>query len=69
MGTTIIVGLVAVLVGGAGSYFYGISCFKCKSRNLLKEAEVQSEIIKEKEGHSGQGKVHPTQGRSRFVHQ
>src|SRR5665647_235627 len=48
MVTTIIVGLVAVLAGGAGSYFLWDVVLQNKSRNLLKEAEVQSEIIKEK---------------------
>jgi len=48
MVTTIIVGLVAVLAGGAGSYFLWDVILQSKSRNLLKEAEVQSEIIKEK---------------------
>ncbi|MCX6221509.1 MAG: ribonuclease Y [Bacteroidia bacterium] len=48
MVTTIIVGLVAVLAGGAGSYFLWDIVLQTKSRNLLKEAEVQSEIIKEK---------------------
>jgi ribonuclease Y len=48
MGTTIIVGLVAILAGGAGSYFLWDILLQSKSRTLLKEAEVQSEIIKEK---------------------
>jgi ribonuclease Y len=48
MVTTIIVGLVAILAGGAGSYFLWEVMLQSKSRNLLKEAEVQSEIIKEK---------------------
>ena len=48
MVTTIIVGLVAILAGGAGSYFLWDIFLQTKRRNLLKEAEVQSEIIKEK---------------------
>ena len=43
-----IVGLVAVLVGGTASYFLWDVVLQNKCRNLLKEAEVQSEIIKEK---------------------
>jgi len=48
MVTTMIVGLVAVLVGGTASYFLWDVVLQNKCRNLLKEAEVQSEIIKEK---------------------
>ena len=48
MVTTMIVGLVAVLVGGTASYFLWDVILQNKCRNLLKEAEVQSEIIKEK---------------------
>ena len=48
MVTTMIVGLVAVLVGGTASYFIWDVILQNKCRNLLKEAEVQSEIIKEK---------------------
>ena len=43
-----IVGLVAVLVGGTASYFLWDVILQNKCQNLLKEAEVQSEIIKEK---------------------
>ncbi len=48
MVTTMIVGLVAVLVGGTASYFIWDVILQNKCRNLLKEAEVQSELIKEK---------------------
>ncbi len=48
MVTTLIVGLVAILAGGAGSYFLWDFLLHAKSSNLIKEAEVQSEIIKEK---------------------
>jgi len=48
MGTTIIVGLVAILAGGAGSYFLWNFLLMNKSQNLIREAETQSEIIKEK---------------------
>ena len=48
MNITIIVGLVAILAGGVGSYFLWDVVLHNKSRNLLKEAEIQSEIIKEK---------------------
>ena len=48
MDTTLIVGLVAILAGGAGSFFLWDFLLQNKSRNLLKEAEAQSEIIKEK---------------------
>jgi ribonuclease Y len=48
MGTTIIVGLVAILAGGAGSYFLWNFLLRNKSQNLIREAETQSEIIKEK---------------------
>ncbi|MEI7422782.1 MAG: ribonuclease Y [Prolixibacteraceae bacterium] len=48
MGTTFIVGLVSILAGGAGSYFLWDILLRNKSQSLIKEAEVQSEIIKEK---------------------
>jgi ribonuclease Y len=48
MDTTIIVGLVAVLGGGTGSYFLWNFLLNNKSRNIIKEAEIQAEIIKEK---------------------
>ncbi len=48
MVTILIVGLVAILVGGTASFFLWDVVLQNKSRNLLKEAEVQSEIIKEK---------------------
>ena len=48
MSITIIVGLVAILAGGVGSYFLWDVILQNKSRNLIKEAEIQSEIIKEK---------------------
>ena len=48
MGTTLIVGLVSILAGGAGSYFIWDILLRNKSQSLIKEAEIQSEIIKEK---------------------
>jgi ribonuclease Y len=48
MDITLIVGFVAILAGGAGSYFLWDILLRNKSQNLLKEAEAQSEIIKEK---------------------
>lgn len=48
MDTTLIVGLVAVLGGGTGSYFLWNFLLNNKSRNIIKEAETQAEIIKEK---------------------
>jgi ribonuclease Y len=48
MDTTIIVGLVAVLGGGTGSYFLWNFLLNNKSRNIIKEAEIQAEIIQEK---------------------
>ena len=48
MTTTLIVGLIAILAGGVGSYFLWDIILLNKSRNLLKEAEIQAEIIKEK---------------------
>lgn len=48
MVTTLIVALVSVAAGGAGSYFLWNIILGNKSRNILKEAEIQSEIIREK---------------------
>jgi ribonucrease Y len=48
MVTTLIVGLVAVLAGGTGSYFLWDFLLNNKGRKLIKEAEIQAEIIKEK---------------------
>ncbi len=48
MTITIIVGIVAIIAGGGASYFLWDTVLHKKRNHILKEAEVQSEMLKEK---------------------
>ena len=48
MTITIIVGIITLLVGGTASYFLWEMVLNRKKSNLLKDAEIQAEMLKEK---------------------